>query len=831
MKKLAVLILLLTCSVVLCDDLPEGWKLTPIGKPQCVLTDGDTIWVGSPGVVLEHSTVTGEETRHYLVGDKPLNPVAITTYQDQVLFGSDRNLFAFDKDTRKWSLMKEFEEGNVTHILPDGEDLWLIVQESFCDCGVAYVVQQREDTWKTEQLPCHYVNHDAIVTDSHIWCSAELYAEPTMLFRITKGNLQSELLTIRDFRSSNKIDFIKLNTRTLSSDCPTVDFPPEGLDYRNDLYTFDHTRFSSKENKVALMADRNFELNPSDLSLKKAEDFHSIIHDRSLHEFYTNEGLILKVTDKELELMNKFTIWDKYFSKFLPATSGSIFIKSGQNMFEYLAKQEYRGLIVVEPESLKKRTPFSSKTVNSMPNNRSAGLISYEIIDPRILVDYITGFTRLGDTYYFSTDKVLYEIPAKDIDKVLHKKSFDPLDISGDQCCWDEMDSPTGYNLNAVDMHSKDYAIAVGDFGTILMWDGLSWKNLDPPFEMSVYDLLYPDRKHDLIDVEILSNEQYLVSTNKATFLWNGTNWNTAEHGQVEVSVINFPFQHKFADDHHYWEIESRYSEDFCADSKCTTYATLKDGYKTMYSFSLQDFQANDVDFVNPNEGWIVGSDGIILHYQADTIPQFVEIRPCTEEDMREICLDYRILEPGTEITILTNDLCKAVTGDVREVSDILSSGQGNFIPTPQCMPEIDEWFSYYCLINSNVNSFQEIELAEIHDAKLSSELHKIISKEESYKGHYYRWNSRYYGNENETESISYFSYPNGNEIIYIVDYNHLRQVYMIKEQQAYQLTVDGHCGGNCNAFMLNNEFFISLFLGSCGGGCGGRVIYIRVSP
>ncbi len=81
---------------------------------------------------------------------------------------------------------------------------------------------------------------------------------------------------------------------------------------------------------------------------------------------------------------------------------------------------------------------------------------------------------------------------------------------------WNQFSSPTTETLNAVDMVSSTDGWAVGDGGTIILWNGSNWSTISSP----------TSNKMNSVEM-ISSNDGWAVGDGGTIIHWDGNNWST----------------------------------------------------------------------------------------------------------------------------------------------------------------------------------------------------------------------------------------------------------------------------------------------------------------
>jgi photosystem II stability/assembly factor-like uncharacterized protein len=158
---------------------------------------------------------------------------------------------------------------------------------------------------------------------------------------------------------------------------------------------------------------------------------------------------------------------------------------------------------------------------------------------------------------------------------------------------WLQIASPTIQNLRSVSMLSSDVGWIVGDYGTRLRWDGVN-------FAHSMFS-----QYHRFEDVAMVSaNDGWIVGNYYppagGALHWNGSSWSSV---QFPISGPGYSF----------YSLGAVSGSDVWAVG---THILHWNGDEWHLVHQPATHILNAIDMVSPNEGWIVGSHGVILYYR-----------------------------------------------------------------------------------------------------------------------------------------------------------------------------------------------------------------------
>ena len=161
---------------------------------------------------------------------------------------------------------------------------------------------------------------------------------------------------------------------------------------------------------------------------------------------------------------------------------------------------------------------------------------------------------------------------------------------------WKEYQGITGQNLNSVLMLDKDNGWAVGDNGTIIHYNGEYWKSYDSP------------TKNDLFSVSFQNPEKGVAVGDFGTVLiYNNGKWNLSESG-IRGNLYSTFYRKDEA-----W---------IGGGLECIDVPLIKIGINSKGNLPINSYNLNatikSLVFINPNDGWAVGSPSILLHYDGN---------------------------------------------------------------------------------------------------------------------------------------------------------------------------------------------------------------------
>ena len=178
---------------------------------------------------------------------------------------------------------------------------------------------------------------------------------------------------------------------------------------------------------------------------------------------------------------------------------------------------------------------------------------------------------------------------------------------------WKVDDNVTDNDLRDIDMISAEEGWAVG-VGVILHFDGAAWHTVDVPSSNSIID-------NDIIDaVGMVASDKGWAMTKNAILKYDGKNWSIADENRsgkrldvtdLEMLCVTNKFDTLSSTD--LWCIVT---ESNTVRPYLTPYYYIyhNDGHKWFEVFKDKK-NLTAIDMVPSEEGWVVGYDGLILHY------------------------------------------------------------------------------------------------------------------------------------------------------------------------------------------------------------------------
>ncbi len=288
--------------------------------------------------------------------------------------------------------------------------------------------------------------------------------------------------------------------------------------------------------------------------------------------------------------------------------------------------------------------------------------------DPNVMNEKVEGIViRFGDSQWDTPSQVgdtpLNALAWVDETNALAVGTAGSILHMSDRDRWVTVDSPTEHNLWAVDASSPGFAIAVGEHGTILQYDGTEWNQVETPTNVHFYG------------VAVASAQKALVVGQSGTVLsWDGQFWTalatnnsntlrsvslTSEEAGVIVgdrgTILHYengsfsgPTYRGFTDaTFRRLNAVQLYSADigFAIGERGTIMGYDGQNWYTMRSPESRELRG--VTFVSADQAYIVGIRGIVLEYQGN---QWEVLRLGYRRDFRGISgIDGQALAFGTD--------------------------------------------------------------------------------------------------------------------------------------------------------------------------------------
>ncbi|HQG76863.1 MAG TPA: YCF48-related protein [Bacteroidales bacterium] len=161
---------------------------------------------------------------------------------------------------------------------------------------------------------------------------------------------------------------------------------------------------------------------------------------------------------------------------------------------------------------------------------------------------------------------------------------------------WKLIESPTAENLYSVTITDKNNIWAVGAKGTIIHFNGERWERMDSPTKWNLYSVSFNNRKKGLA-----------VGEHGTILLYDNGKWELHEN-KLRANLLSAN-----CIDNYLW---------IGGGLECVKFPIIQmpDNKKNLsVNYFNSDAIINSIMFLNPAEGWAVGSPSTILHYTGTT--------------------------------------------------------------------------------------------------------------------------------------------------------------------------------------------------------------------